>query len=166
MRAGEFKAGSRVLRAKIDMTSPNVVMRDPVIYRILHQEHHRTGVDWCIYPLYDFTHCLSDSLEGITHSLCTLEFENNREWLLTYFMPDLIITKGKDGAVLNFAEEFSIEHEHEVRDLSGAGDTFLAALVANYVTFHDIRSSIRFANRCAAWVVSQKGVVVVNPEKI
>ncbi|MFC1732662.1 glutamine--tRNA ligase/YqeY domain fusion protein [candidate division KSB1 bacterium] len=85
MRAGEFKAGSRVLRAKIDMTSPNVVMRDPVIYRILHQNHHRTGSAWCIYPLYDFTHCLSDSIEGITHSLCTLEFENNRElydWVL------------------------------------------------------------------------------------
>ncbi|MFC1556741.1 glutamine--tRNA ligase/YqeY domain fusion protein [candidate division KSB1 bacterium] len=85
MRAGEFKAGSRVLRAKIDMASPNVVMRDPVIYRILHQNHHRTGSAWCIYPLYDFTHCLSDSIEGITHSLCTLEFENNRElydWVL------------------------------------------------------------------------------------
>jgi len=79
MRAGEFPDGSRVLRAKIDMASPNVVMRDPVIYRILHSSHHRAGDKWCIYPMYDFTHCLSDSIEGITHSLCTLEFENNRE---------------------------------------------------------------------------------------
>jgi glutaminyl-tRNA synthetase len=79
MRAGEFPDGSRVLRAKIDMASPNVLMRDPVIYRILHTTHHRTGDKWCIYPMYDFTHCLSDSIERITHSLCTLEFENNRE---------------------------------------------------------------------------------------
>jgi glutaminyl-tRNA synthetase len=79
MRAGEFEEGSRTLRAKIDMASPNLLMRDPVMYRILHAEHHRTGDVWCIYPMYDFTHCLSDSLERITHSLCTLEFENNRE---------------------------------------------------------------------------------------
>ncbi len=85
MRAGEFKDGEYVLRAKIDMSSPNVVMRDPAIYRIRHADHHRTGAKWCIYPLYDFAHCLSDSIEGITHSLCTLEFENNRElydWIL------------------------------------------------------------------------------------
>jgi glutaminyl-tRNA synthetase len=78
MRAGEFEEGSRTLRAKIDMAAPNIVMRDPVIYRILKATHHRTGDKWCIYPLYDFTHCLSDSVEGVTHSLCTLEFENNR----------------------------------------------------------------------------------------
>lgn len=94
------------------------------------------------------------------------EFEVNRDWLLTYFMPDLIITKGKEGAVLNFAEEFPIEDEQEVRDLSGAGDTFLAALVADYIKNADIRKAIRFANRCSAWVVSQKGVVVIDPEKI
>ena len=85
MRAGEFPDGVRVLRAKIDMASPNLVMRDPTLYRIRHAEHHRTGNAWCIYPMYDFTHCLSDSLEGITHSLCTLEFVNNRElydWVL------------------------------------------------------------------------------------
>ena len=85
MRAGEFPDGSRVLRAKIDMAHPNMVMRDPVLYRIRHAHHYRRGNDWPIYPLYDFAHCLSDSLEGITHSLCTLEFENNREiydWLL------------------------------------------------------------------------------------
>ncbi len=85
MRGGEFPEGSRTLRAKIDMASPNLNMRDPVIYRIMHKEHHRTGKKWCIYPMYDFTHCLSDSIEGITHSLCTLEFEDHRplyDWFL------------------------------------------------------------------------------------
>ncbi len=85
MRAGEFPDGARVLRAKIDMTSGNLNMRDPTIYRIKHASHHRTGDKWCIYPMYDFTHCLSDSIEKITHSLCTLEFENNRplyDWFL------------------------------------------------------------------------------------
>lgn len=85
MRAGEFADGEHVLRAKIDMASPNLIMRDPTLYRIRHADHHRTGKTWCIYPLYDFTHCISDSLEGITHSLCTLEFVNNRElydWVL------------------------------------------------------------------------------------
>ncbi len=85
MRAGEFEDGALVLRAKIDMASPNVVMRDPTLYRIRRAHHHRTGDDWCIYPMYDFTHCLSDSIEGITHSLCTLEFENHRplyDWVL------------------------------------------------------------------------------------
>ncbi len=85
MRAGEFEDGAHVLRAKIDMASPNVVMRDPTIYRIRKVPHHRTGGTWCIYPMYDFAHCLSDSIEGITHSLCTLEFENNRQlydWIL------------------------------------------------------------------------------------
>jgi glutaminyl-tRNA synthetase len=85
MRAGEFEDGSCVLRAKIDMASPNLNMRDPTIYRIRHTSHHRTADKWCIYPMYDFTHCLSDSIEGITHSICTLEFENNRplyDWFL------------------------------------------------------------------------------------
>jgi glutaminyl-tRNA synthetase len=79
MRAGEFKDGEHVLRARIDMASPNVVMRDPTLYRIRHAHHHRTGDAWCIYPMYDYTHCISDSIEGITHSICTLEFVNNRE---------------------------------------------------------------------------------------
>ena len=85
MRAGEFGDGEHVLRAKIDMGAVNLVMRDPVLYRIRHASHHRTGDDWCIYPMYDFTHCLCDALEVVTHSLCTLEFENNRElydWVL------------------------------------------------------------------------------------
>ena len=85
MRAGEFPDGARVLRAKIDMASPNITMRDPVIYRIAHAVHHRTGDAWCIYPMYDFAHPLSDAIENITHSLCTLEFEDHRpfyDWLL------------------------------------------------------------------------------------
>ena len=78
MRAGEFDDGERVLRAKIDMASPIISLRDPVLYRIQKVSHHRTGDAWCIYPMYDFTHCISDSIEGITHSLCSLEFENQR----------------------------------------------------------------------------------------
>ncbi|USE79437.1 glutamine--tRNA ligase/YqeY domain fusion protein [Cupriavidus gilardii] len=85
MRAGKYADGEHVLRAKIDMAAPNIVMRDPVLYRIRHAHHHRTGDKWCIYPMYDFTHCISDAIENITHSLCTLEFENNRplyDWVL------------------------------------------------------------------------------------
>jgi len=88
MRAGEFPDGSRTLRAKIDMASPNLNMRDPVMYRILHAEHHRTGKKWCIYPLYDFAHGQSDSLEQVTHSVCTLEFEDHRP-LYNWFIEQL-----------------------------------------------------------------------------
>ncbi|HEV8051234.1 MAG TPA: glutamine--tRNA ligase/YqeY domain fusion protein, partial [Parachlamydiaceae bacterium] len=85
MKAGEFPNGSYVLRARIDMTSPNMKMRDPLLYRIRHAHHYKTGDKWCIYPMYDYAHPLSDAIEGITHSICTLEFENNRElydWVL------------------------------------------------------------------------------------
>ncbi len=85
MKNGEFPDGTRTLRAKIDMASPNIWMRDPVLYRIRHSEHHHTGDKWCIYPMYDFAHCLSDYIEGITHSICTLEFEVHRplyDWIL------------------------------------------------------------------------------------
>ena len=88
MKEGKYKDGEKVLRAKIDMASPNMVMRDPVIYRVLHATHHRTGDTWCIYPLYDFAHPLSDAIEGITHSICTLEFEERRplyNWCLQAF---------------------------------------------------------------------------------
>ena len=78
MRAGEFKEGTHVLRAKIDMQNKNLNLRDPVLYRIMHQTHHNTGDSWCIYPMYDFAHPISDALEGITHSICTLEFEDHR----------------------------------------------------------------------------------------
>jgi glutaminyl-tRNA synthetase len=90
MRAGEFPDGSLTLRAKIDMTSPNMNMRDPVMYRILHAEHHRTGNEWCIYPMYDFAHGQSDSLECITHSMCSLEYENHRP-LYDWFLDELEI---------------------------------------------------------------------------
>lgn len=85
MKNGEFEEGSHVLRAKIDLASPNINLRDPVIYRIRKVHHHRTGDKWCIYPMYDYTHCISDSIEGITHSVCTLEFEDHRplyDWVL------------------------------------------------------------------------------------
>jgi len=85
MRAGEFKEGECVLRAKIDMASSFMVLRDPIIYRVRFAHHHQTADKWCIYPMYDFTHCISDALEGITHSLCTLEFQDNRrlyDWVL------------------------------------------------------------------------------------
>ena len=88
MRAGEFPDGSHVLRAKINMSSPNLNMRDPTIYRIKHENHHRTGNSWCIYPMYDFAHGLSDSIEGITHSICTLEFEDHRP-LYDWFLAEL-----------------------------------------------------------------------------
>ena len=85
MRRGEFEDGSYSLRAKIDMSSPNINMRDPILYRIRHIAHHQTGERWCIYPTYDYTHCISDAIENITHSLCTLEFEDHRplyDWIL------------------------------------------------------------------------------------
>ncbi|MDE7094981.1 MAG: glutamine--tRNA ligase, partial [Anaeroplasmataceae bacterium] len=85
MRAGEFKDGEKTLRAKIDMASPNINLRDPILYRIIHMHHHRQGDKWCIYPMYDFAHPLQDSFEGITHSCCSLEFDNHRvlyDWVL------------------------------------------------------------------------------------
>ncbi|AKF04470.1 glutamine--tRNA ligase/YqeY domain fusion protein [Sandaracinus amylolyticus] len=90
MKAGEFPDGARTLRAKIDMASPNMKLRDPLLYRIRHAEHHRTGDAWCIYPMYDYAHPLEDAIEGITHSICTLEFENNRavyDWVLEHTGP-------------------------------------------------------------------------------
>ena len=94
MRAGEFPDGAQVLRLKIDMASPNVNLRDPAIYRIRHASHHRTGDRWCIYPLYDYTHCISDALERITHSICTLEFQDHRP------LYDWVIAKLADGGLL------------------------------------------------------------------
>ncbi len=94
MRAGEFPDGAHVLRLKIDMASPNVNLRDPAIYRIRHASHHRTGDKWCVYPLYDYTHCISDALERITHSICTLEFQDHRP------LYDWIIEKLADGGQL------------------------------------------------------------------
>ncbi|MEO5364694.1 MAG: glutamine--tRNA ligase, partial [Magnetococcus sp. DMHC-8] len=92
MRAGEFADGTHILRARIDMASPNINMRDPALYRILHARHHQTGEQWCIYPTYDYAHCICDALEGITHSLCTLEFEDHRplyDWILDRLQTEL-----------------------------------------------------------------------------
>jgi len=94
MRAGEFADGERVLRARIDMASPNMNLRDPIIYRIRHIEHHQTGNTWCIYPMYDFTHGLSDALELVTHSVCTLEFEDHRP-LYDWFIDNVTLPSGK-----------------------------------------------------------------------
>jgi glutaminyl-tRNA synthetase len=104
MRAGELPDGACILRAKIDMAAPNVMMRDPALYRIKHATHHRTGDAWCIYPMYDFTHGLSDAIEGITHSICTLEFENNRplyDWCVDTLMEGLKRTElfGENAAI-------------------------------------------------------------------
>ncbi|HAU37124.1 MAG TPA: glutamine--tRNA ligase [Phycisphaerales bacterium] len=96
MRAGEFPDGSRVLRAKIDMASPNLNLRDPVMYRILHAHHHRQGDAWCVYPMYDWAHGLEDSIEGVTHSICTLEFENHRP-LYDWFLD--AINEGRDRPI-------------------------------------------------------------------
>lgn len=103
MKNGEFPDGSRTLRAKIDMASPNFNMRDPAIYRIVHTSHHRQGDKWCIYPLYDFAHPIQDATEGITHSLCSLEFENHRplyEWVINNTMPEAL-TKQREFSRLN-----------------------------------------------------------------
>lgn len=108
MRAGEFKEGEYTLRAKIDMASPNISMRDPIIYRIRFAHHYRAGDKWCIYPMYDFTHCISDALEGITHSLCTLEFQDNRE-LYDWFLANITLTEnllGEKGKAMPRQIEF------------------------------------------------------------
>jgi glutaminyl-tRNA synthetase len=120
MRAGEFPDGARTLRAKIDMASPNIIMRDPVMYRILHESHHRTGDKWCIYPLYDYTHCISDSIEHITHSLCTLEFENNRA-LYDWFLDELELYHPQqiEFARLNFS--YTLMSKRKLRQLVEEG---------------------------------------------
>lgn len=95
MKEGKYADGEKVLRAKIDMASPNINMRDPVIYRVLHTSHHRTGDKWCIYPMYDFAHPLEDAFEGITHSLCSLEFEDHRP-LYDWFVNNCDFEKSRD----------------------------------------------------------------------
>ncbi len=107
MRAGEFKDGEHVLRGKADMSNPNMKMRDPLLYRIRHTEHHMTGATWCIYPMYDYAHPISDAIEGITHSICTLEFENNRE-LYDWVVDNLI----------DYAKFPSCPHQYEFARLN------------------------------------------------
>ena len=120
MRAGEFEEGSRTLRAKIDMTSPNLNMRDPVMYRILYETHHRTGDKWCIYPMYDFAHCISDSIEGITHSLCSLEFENNRP-LYDWFLDELGIHHPQQIEFARLNVSHTITSKRKLRELVEGG---------------------------------------------
>ena len=116
MRDGEFKDGERVLRAKIDMSSPNTLMRDPVIYRIIHTEHHRTGNKWCIYPTYDFTHGQSDSIEKITHSLCSIEFEIHRP-LYNWFIKELEIFPSRQIEFARLNLNYTIMSKRKLREL-------------------------------------------------
>ncbi|HEY61208.1 MAG TPA: glutamine--tRNA ligase/YqeY domain fusion protein [Anaerolineae bacterium] len=120
MRKGEFPDGSRVLRAKIDMTSPNIIMRDPVMYRIQHQKHHRTGDKWCIYPMYDFAHGQCDSIERITHSICTLEFENNRS-LYNWFLENLGIFHPKQIEFARLNLSYTILSKRKLIELVNGG---------------------------------------------
>jgi len=121
MRAGEFEDGSRVLRAKIDMASPNLNMRDPVMYRILHSEHHRTGSKWCIYPMYDWAHGLEDSIERITHSICTLEFEDHRP-LYDWFLDALGVYHPQQIEFARLNLTYTIMSKRHLRQLVEAGN--------------------------------------------
>jgi glutaminyl-tRNA synthetase len=121
MRSGEFEDGSRTLRAKIDMASPNINMRDPVIYRILRAEHHRTGDTWLIYPMYDFTHCLSDSIEGITHSICTLEFEDHRP-LYDWFLDQLKVYHPQQIEFARLNLNYTVMSKRKLLKLVESGD--------------------------------------------
>ena len=120
MRAGEFADGFRTLRAKIDMSSGNLNMRDPVIYRILHAAHHRTGDKWCIYPMYDFAHCFSDSIEGITHSICTLEFEDHRP-LYDWFLDELKVYHPKQIEFARLNLSYTVLSKRKLIELVGQG---------------------------------------------
>jgi glutaminyl-tRNA synthetase len=120
MRAGEFEDGSRVLRAKIDMASPNFNMRDPVMYRILHAEHHRTGDKWCIYPMYDWAHGLEDSIERITHSICTLEFEDHRP-LYDWFLDELGVYHPQQIEFARLNLTYTVMSKRKLRQFVGKG---------------------------------------------
>ena len=120
MRAGEFEDGSRVLRAKIDMASPNFNMRDPVMYRILHAEHHRTGNKWCIYPMYDWAHGLEDSIERITHSICTLEFEDHRP-LYDWFLDELGVYHPQQIEFARLNLTYTVMSKRKLRQLVESG---------------------------------------------
>ncbi len=120
MRAGEFPDGSRVLRAKIDMAAGNLNMRDPVMYRILHAHHHRTGDDWCIYPMYDFAHGQSDSIETITHSLCSLEFEDHRP-LYDWFIDELGIFPSRQIEFARLNLSYTIVSKRKLLQLVNEG---------------------------------------------
>lgn len=120
MRSGEFPDGAHVLRAKVDMASPNLNMRDPVIYRILRAEHHRTGNKWCIYPMYDFTHGYSDSIEGVTHSICTLEFEDHRP-LYDWFLEQLDVFHPKQIEFARLNLSYTVMSKRKLLELVEGG---------------------------------------------
>ncbi|MEP7083969.1 MAG: glutamine--tRNA ligase/YqeY domain fusion protein [Betaproteobacteria bacterium] len=123
MRAAEFPNGAHVLRAKIDMSSPNLNMRDPVLYRIRHAHHHRTGDKWCIYPMYDYTHCISDALERITHSICTLEFEDHRplyDWVLDE-LADVLPWHSRQYEFARLNVTYVITHKRKLKQLVEEG---------------------------------------------
>jgi glutaminyl-tRNA synthetase len=120
MRAGEFADGSRVLRAKIDMSSGNLNLRDPVLYRVLHATHHRTGDKWCIYPMYDFAHGQSDSIEGITHSICTLEFEDHRP-LYDWFLDELKIFRSQQIEFARLNLTYTVMSKRKLLELVDGG---------------------------------------------
>ncbi|MCE1187556.1 MAG: glutamine--tRNA ligase/YqeY domain fusion protein [Ignavibacteria bacterium] len=121
MKAGEFPDGSKTLRAKIDMASPNVNFRDPILYRIMHQEHHRTGDAWCIYPMYDWAHGQSDSIENITHSICTLEFENHRP-LYDWFINQLSIHHPQQIEFARLNLSYTVMSKRKLLQLVNDGD--------------------------------------------
>ena len=116
MKAGEFPDGSRVLRAKIDMSSPNINMRDPVMYRILHAEHHRTGNKWCIYPMYDYAHGQSDSIEKVTHSMCSLEFADHQP-LYDWFIEQLGIFPSQQIEFDRLSLTYTLMSKRKLRQL-------------------------------------------------
>jgi len=120
MKAGEFPDGSHTLRAKIDMSSGNINMRDPIIYRVLHAKHHRTGDKWCIYPMYDYTHCLSDSLEEITHSICTMEFEDHRP-LYNWFLDTLDVFRSQQIEFAKFQIGYTVLSKRRLKYLIDGG---------------------------------------------
>lgn len=120
MKAGEFPDGSRVLRAKIDLSSPNMLMRDPLMYRIKHEHHHRTGDEWCIYPMYDFAHGQSDAIEGITHSLCSLEFIHHRE-VYNWFIEQLGIFPSRQIEFARMNVEYMITSKRKLKKLVEEG---------------------------------------------
>ena len=120
MKAGEFPDGARILRAKADMSSPNMIMRDPIIYRIKHAEHHRTGNKWCIYPMYDFAHGQSDSIEQITHSICTLEYVSHRE-LYDWFIEHLEIFPSKQYEFARLNLSYTVMSKRKLLQLVNEG---------------------------------------------
>ena len=192
MKNGELEDGSAVLRAKIDMASPNINMRDPAIYRIRHATHHKTGDDWCIYPMYDFAHCLSDSIEGITHSICTLEFEIHRP-LYNWYLETLGIKNPPQqiefarlnitGTVMSKRKLLQLVTEHHVNGWDDPRMPTIAGMRRRGFTPEAIRNfceqigvakadstvDMSFLEHCVREDLNKKAkriMVVVNPVKL